>query len=161
MAQKYVLFFNSPNFYLQETTFYTIFAEKSDEMNNILDDMEHRVRKVIAEHRNDPGFPKLESYGVSEEEFDDYMFYKQAIIDDVDSLRKKYTIYSIIFLIPFVVIAFYDTTVKNTLIAVGSGLVLCGLYYLLTIVINKVRMYRLNNESIERYIADVMKFQDQ
>ncbi len=129
-------------------------------MDNILDDMEHRVRKVIAEHRDDPGFPQLESYGVSEEDFDDYMFYKQAIIDDVDSLRKKYTIYSIIFIIPFVVIAFFDTTVENMFIAVACGLVLCGIYYLITVIINKVRMSRLNNESIERYIADVMKFQD-
>ena len=129
-------------------------------MSNILDDMEHRVRKVIAEHRDDAGFPQLEDYGVSEEQFDDYMFYKQAIIDDIDSLRKKYTIYSIIFITPFVVMAFFETTVKNLFIAVGWGCALCVLYYLLTIIINKVRMNRLNNEAIERYIADVMKFQD-
>ncbi len=129
-------------------------------MVNIIDDMEHRVRKVIAEHRDEAGFPKLEDYGVSEEDFDDYMFYKQAIIDDVESLRKKYTIYSIIFIIPFVVMAFYDTTVTNLLIAVGSGFVLCGIYYLFTVLLNHIRMKRLNNESIERYIADVMKHAD-
>ena len=128
-------------------------------MEQILDDMEHRVRKVIADHREDPGFPKIEDYGVSEEDFDDYMFYKQAIIDDVDSLRKKYTIYSVIFIIPFVVMAFFDTTVTNFLIALAGGFVLCAIYYVITIIINCVRMSRLNNESIERYIADVMKFQ--
>ena len=128
-------------------------------MEQILDDMEHRVRKVIADHREDPGFPKIEDYGVSEEDFDDYMFYKQAIIDDVDSLRKKYTIYSVIFIIPFVVMAFFDTTVTNLLIALAGGFVLCAIYYVITIIINRVRMSRLNNESIERYIADVMKFQ--
>ena len=128
-------------------------------MEQILDDMEHRVRKVIADHREDPGFPKIEDYGVSEEDFDDYMFYKQAIIDDVDSLRKKYTIYSVIFIIPFVVMAFFDTTVTNFLIALAGGCVLCAIYYVITIIINRVRMSRLNNESIERYIADVMKFQ--
>ena len=128
-------------------------------MEQILDDMEHRVRKVIADHRKDPGFPKIEDYGVSEEDFDDYMFYKQAIIDDVDSLRKKYTIYSVIFIIPFVVMAFFDTTVTNFLIALAGGFVLCAIYYVITIIINRVRMSRLNNESIERYIADVMKFQ--
>jgi hypothetical protein len=129
-------------------------------MEIIIDDMEHQVRKVIAEHRNDNGFPQLEAYGVSEEEFDDYLFDKQAVIDNVDSLRKKYTIYSIIFIIPFVVIAFYETTVRNTLIATGCGLVLCMLYYLLTILVRKIRMSRMNNEAIERYITDVMKFQD-
>lgn len=129
-------------------------------MNNTIDDMEHRVRKVIAEHRDDAGFPQLADYGVSEEQFDDYMFYKQAIIDDVESLRKKYTIYFTIFFIPFVVMAFRETTVENVLKAFGWGIVLSVAYYLVTIVINKVRMSRLNNKAIERYIADVMKFQD-
>ena len=126
-----------------------------------IDDMEHRVRKVIAEHREETGFPKLEDYGVSEEEFDDYLFDKQAVIDDIDSLKKKYTIYSIIFIIPFVVIAFYETTVRNTLIATGCGLLLCLAYYLLTLLVRKIRMSRMNNEAIERYITDVMKYQDQ
>ncbi len=121
-----------------------------------IDDMEHRVRKVIAEHREEAGFPKLEDYGVSEEDFD-----KQAVIDDIDSLKKKYTIYSIIFIIPFVVIAFYETTVRNTLIATGCGLLLCLAYYLLTLLVRKIRMSRMNNEAIERYITDVMKYQDQ
>ena len=98
---------------------------------------------------------------MTEEQFYDYLYDKQAIIDDDDSLKKKYTIYSIVFLIPFVVIAFYDTTVKNTLIAVGSGIVLCFIYYLITMLISKIRMSRLNNEAIERYIADIIRFQDQ
>ena len=55
--------------------------------NNILDDMEHRIRKVIAANRDKQGFPRLEDYGIEEEDFDDYLFYKQAVIDDVDSLR--------------------------------------------------------------------------
>ena len=120
--------------------------------------MEHEVRKVIAQHREKAGFPQLDDYGVSEDEFDDYLFYKQAVIDDVDSLRRKYTVYSVIFILPFVVMAFFKTTVKNFLIAVGIGLVLCFIYYLFTILVHKIRMSRLNNEAIERYIADVMKF---
>ena len=55
--------------------------------------------------------------------------------------------------------AFFDTTVTNFLIALAGGFVLCAIYYVITIIINRVRMSRLNNESIERYIADVMKFQ--
>lgn len=127
-------------------------------VNNTIDDMEHRVHEIIARNRDKAGFPQLEAYGVTEDDFDDYMFYKQAVIDDVDSLRKKYTIYSIIFILPFVIMSFYDTNVKNFLIGLGCGFVLCGIYYLLTIVIHKIRMSRLRNEEIERYIADVMRF---
>ena len=168
IAQNYVIFSNMAKLLFVINNFFCIFAItkqqstiRQKDMDNILDDMEHRVRKIIAEHRGEAGVPELEAYGVTEEQFDDYLFDKQAIIDDDDSLKKKYTIYSIVFLIPFVVIAFYDTTVKNTLIAVGSGIVLCFIYYLITMLISKIRMSRLNNEAIERYIADIIRFQDQ
>jgi hypothetical protein len=166
IGQNYAIFLNKTNIYLSLTTFCCIFAIKLStlmpkEMDNILDDMEHRVRKIIADHRGEAGFPDLESYGVTEKQFDDYLFDKQAIIDDDESLKKKYTIYSIVFLIPFVVIAFYDTTVKNALIAAASGGVLCLIYYLIAMIISKIRMSRLNNEAIERYIADIIRFQDQ
>ena len=127
--------------------------------NNILDDMEHRVRKVIATNRENPKFPQLEQYGVTEKEFDDYLFYKQAVIDDVDSLRKKYTIYSIIFIIPFVVMSFYETTITNFAIGLCAGFVLCFIYYLITVLVNYIRMKRLHNEAIEKYINDVLKFE--
>ena len=134
------------------------FARKYYKMEYEIDDMEHQVRKVIAQNRDAAGFPQLDDYGVSEDEFDDYLFYKQAVIDDVDSLRRKYTVYSVIFILPFVVMSFFKTNITNFLIAVGCGFVLCIIYYLLTILIHKIRMSRLNNEAIERYIADVMKF---
>ena len=86
-----------------------------------IDDMEHQVRKIIAQNREVAGFPQLDDYGVSEDEFDDYLFYKQAVIDDVDSLRRKYTVYSVIFILPFVVMAFFKTTITNSLIAMGIG----------------------------------------
>ena len=57
-------------------------------------------------------------------------------------------------------VSFYDTTVKNVFIAVAGGSALCLIYYLLTMLIRKIRMSRLNDEAIERYIADIMKFQD-
>ena len=38
-------------------------------MEIIIEDMEHRVRKIIYEHSQDPGFPRLEDYGVTEDEF--------------------------------------------------------------------------------------------
>lgn len=121
--------------------------------------MEHRIRKVIAANRDKQGFPRLEDYGIEEEDFDDYLFYKQAVIDDVDSLRKKYTVYSIIFIIPFLVMSFYETTITNLFIAIGAGAALCLIYYIITVLINYIRMKRLHNENIERYIEDVLKFE--
>ena len=34
-----------------------------------------------------------------------------------------------------------------------------GIYYLITILVNYIRLKRLHNEVIERYIADVLKFE--
>ena len=129
---------------MEERTKSRNFARKYYKMAYEIDDMEHQVRKIIAQNREVAGFPQLDDYGVSEDEFDDYLFYN--------------TVYSVIFILPFVVMAFFKTTITNSLIAMGIGFVLCILYYLLTILIHKIRMSRLNNEAIERYIADVMKF---
>lgn len=130
-------------------------------MENYSNDIEQRVRKILAAHRETEGFPNFEDYGISEDDLDDYLFNKQAIIDDVDSLRKKYTIYSVIFIIPFVVIAFYETTPRNALIAAGCGFLLCGIYYLLTILIRYIRLHSMKNQKIEEYIATIMKYEDQ
>lgn len=129
-------------------------------MDYTIDDMDHRVHEIIARNREREGFPQLEDYGVSEDDFEDYIFYKQAVIDDVDSLRKKYTIYAIIFILPFVVMSFYDTTMENFLIAVGCGFALTIIYYLITILVHKIRLSRLRNEEIERYLTDVLKWDE-
>ncbi len=135
------------------------FAEKYDNMENISNDIEARVRKILAEHRSTEGFPKVEDYGITEDDLDDYLFDKQAIIDDVDSLRKKYTIYSVIFIIPFLVVAFYETTARNALIATACGLVLCGIYYLITMLVRYIRLHSMTNKKIEEYIEAIMKYE--
>ena len=129
-------------------------------MDYTIDDMEHRVHEIIARNREKAGFPQLEDYGVTEDDFEDYIFYKQAVIDDVDSLRKKYTIYAIIFILPFVIMSFFETNVKNFLIGLGCGIVLTIIYYLITILVRKIRISRLHNEEIERYLTDVLKWEE-
>ena len=129
-------------------------------MEYTIDDMEHRVHEIIARNREREGFPQLEDYGVTEDDFEDYVFYKQAVMDDVDSLRKKYTVYAIIFIIPFVVLSFYETSVVNCLIGFGCGIVLTFIYYLITVLVRKIRISRLHNEEIERYLTDVLKWDE-
>ena len=129
-------------------------------MDYTIDDMDHRVHEIIARNREREGFPQLEDYGVTEDDFEDYIFYKQAVIDDVDSLRKKYTVYAIIFILPFVVMSFFETNVKNFLIGLGCGIVLTIIYYFITILVHKIRISRLHNEEIERYLADVLKWDE-
>lgn len=126
--------------------------------NNILDDMEHHVRDAIARYKDQPGFPQLESYGVTEDDLDDYLFDKQAVIDTVDDLRKKYTTWGIVFITPTVIMAFFEQTFKNQMIGLAGGFVFCGIYWLIMKAAKYIRMRRLHNEDIERYISDVMAF---
>ncbi len=124
----------------------------------ILDDMEHHVREAIAQYREAAGFPRLSDYGVSEEELDDYLFDKQAVIDNVDDLKKKYTTWSVIFLIPIVIMDFFEVNFKNLMIGIAGGCVLCCLYWVLMKTMKYFRMRRIHNEAIERYISDVLAF---
>ena len=62
----------------------------------ILDDFEHKVTGKIAKYGNEPDFPKLENYGITRMELDDYLFDKQAILDMGGSKRSQLTIGSLI-----------------------------------------------------------------
>ena len=45
-------------------------------MENYDNDIEQRVRKILAAHRDTEGFPNLEDYGMTEDDLDDYLFDK-------------------------------------------------------------------------------------
>jgi hypothetical protein len=95
---------------------------------------------------------------VTEDDLDDYLFDKQAVIDTVDDLRKKYTTWGIVFITPTVIMAFFEQTFKNQMIGLAGGFVFCGIYWLIMKAAKYIRMRRLHNEDIERYISDVMAF---
>lgn len=133
----------------------------------ILDDFEHKVTGKIAKYGNEPDFPKLENYGITRMELDDYLFDKQAILDMGGSKRSQLTIGGFITVLPVLVLScfpdkspIYDNgKMLTTVIAVIIGLLLaCFVKALLQMII----AYRVNHHKepkMETFIKAVLFYE--
>lgn len=70
----------------------------------ILDDFEHKVTNKMQKYGDEPDFPKLENYGLTRMELDDYLFDKQAILDMGGSKRTQLTVGGFITVIPVLIL---------------------------------------------------------
>ena len=133
----------------------------------ILDDFEHKVTGKIAKYGNAPDFPKVEKYGITRMELDDYLFDKQSILDMGGSKRSQLTIGGFITVLPVLVLScfpdkspIYDNgKMLTTVIAVIIGLLLaCFVKALLQMII----AYRVNHHKepkMETFIKAVLFYE--
>ena len=133
----------------------------------ILDDFEHKVTNKMQKYGDEPDFPKLENYGLTRMELDDYLFDKQAILDMGGSKRTQLTVGGFITVIPVLILScFPDTSpiyehgkAMTTIIAIIIGLLLaCFCKALLQMVI----LYRVNKHKetkMETFIKAVLFYE--
>ena len=72
---------------------------------NILNDYEHVVNSLVERYGDTAGFPQLETYHVTKELVEDYLFDYQAILDSEGSQRSQQTMYGIIALLPVILLS--------------------------------------------------------
>ena len=133
----------------------------------ILDDFEHKVTNKMQKYGDEPDFPKLENYGLTRMELDDYLFDKQAILDMGGSKRTQLTVGGFITVIPVLILScfpdkspIYETgKAMTTIIAIIIGLLLaCFCKALLQMVI----LYRVNKHKetkMETFIKAVLFYE--
>lgn len=130
----------------------------------ILDDFEHKVTNQIEKYGDRPDFPKLDNYGITRMELDDYLFDKQAILDMGGSKRTQLTVGGFVTVIPVLILSCFpdkspiyeNGKALTTIIAILIGLLLaCFLKALLQMLI----LYRVNKHKqtkMETYIKAVL-----
>lgn len=133
----------------------------------ILDDFEHKVTNKMQKYGDEPDFPKLENYGLTRMELDDYLFDKQAILDMGGSKRTQLTVGGFITLIPVLILSCFpdkspiyeNGKAMTTIIAIIIGLLLaCFCKALLQMVI----LYRVNKHKetkMETFIKAVLFYE--
>ena len=133
----------------------------------ILDDFEHKVTNKMQKYGDEPDFPKLENYGLTRMELDDYLFDKQAILDMGGSKRTQLTVGGFITVIPVLVLScvpdkspiYENGKAMTTIIAIIIGLLLaCFCKALLQMVI----LYRVNKHKetkMETFIKAVLFYE--
>ena len=133
----------------------------------ILDDFEHKVTNKMQKYGDEPDFPKLENYGLTRVELDDYLFDKQAILDMGGSKRTQLTVGGFITVIPVLILSCFpdkspiyeNGKAMTTIIAIIIGLLLaCFCKALLQMVI----LYRVNKykeTKMETFIKAVLFYE--
>ena len=133
----------------------------------ILDDFEHKVTNKMQKYGDEPDFPKLENYGLTRMELDDYLFDKQAILDMGGSKRTQLTVGGFITVIPVLILSCFpdkspiyeNGKAMTTIIAIIIGLLLaCFCKALLQLVI----LYRVNKHKetkMETFIKAVLFYE--
>lgn len=133
----------------------------------ILDDFEHKVTNKMQKYGDEPDFPKLENYGLTRMELDDYLFDKQAILDMGGSKRTQLTVGGFITVIPVLILSCFpdkspiyeNGKAMTTIIAIVIGLLLaCFCKALLQMVI----LYRVNKHKetkMETFIKAVLFYE--
>ena len=133
----------------------------------ILDDFEHKVTNKMQKYGDEPDFPKLENYGLTRMELDDYLFDKQAILDMGGSKRTQLTVGGFVTVIPVLILSCFpdkspiyeNGKAMTTIIAIIIGLLLaCFCKALLQMVI----LYRVNKHKetkMETFIKAVLFYE--
>ena len=136
-------------------------------VKQILDDFEHKVTNKMQKYGDEPDFPKLENYGLTRMELDDYLFDKQAILDMGGSKRTQLTVGGFITVIPVLILSCFpdkspiyeNGKAMTTIIAIIIGLLLaCFCKALLQMVI----LYRVNKHKetkMETFIKAVLFYE--
>ena len=133
----------------------------------ILDDFEHKVTNKMQKYGDEPDFPKLENYGLTRMELDDYLFDKQAILDMGGSKRTQLTVGGFITVIPVLILSCFpdkspiyeNGKAMTTIIAIIIGLLLA---YFCKALLQMVILYRVNKHKetkMETFIKAVLFYE--
>ena len=121
----------------------------------------------MQKYGDEPDFPKLENYGLTRMDLDDYLFDKQAILDMGGSKRTQLTVGGFITVIPVLILSCFpdkspiyeNGKAMTTIIAIIIGLLLaCFCKALLQMVI----LYRVNKHKetkMETFIKAVLFYE--
>ncbi len=132
-------------------------------MNPILNDYEHSITDKMAKFANLPDFPRLEDYDLTRADLDDYLFDKQAILDSEGSEKSRYVTTGILIILPIIVIAAFPPSMLPgrelfVFVGIAIGLVLSAFVYFARKAIVKMKLRRLYDDKIERYITAVLEY---
>lgn len=144
---------------------YMFRLQNTDMLEADLNDFQHKVERLIRDHKDEAGFPMLDAFRLEQEELDDYLFERQAILDSKGSERSRYTVAGFLIALPVIVIsAFPEESLLwgtwSLLVAVAIGVGLFLIYLAIQKTVIRTRLSRLdaNSPEAKRFVDEVLKF---
>ena len=121
------------------------------------------ILRKISRHDITPNFPKLNDFGITKSEMEDYLSEKQDIMDIPGSQTHRMTVLAGIILVSMLIFSAFDhiDTVLGTnasLVGMGVGLLLSCIWFFIVKFRVKSKLKALYNETIENYLEAVENY---
>ncbi|MBQ6652066.1 MAG: hypothetical protein IJM81_01535 [Prevotella sp.] len=131
--------------------------------NELLNDYEHSVTNKIAKFASLPDFPRMDDYGITRADLDDYLFDKQAILDSEGSEKSRYVTTGILIILPIIVIAAFPPEKLPgrelfVFVGIAIGLALSAIVYFARKAIVRIKLRKLYQPDLEHYIEAVLNY---
>ena len=124
-----------------------------------LESLQGKIWDIRTDHKDDPTLPRIDNYGITEEQFEDYLDRKQHFEDFKASWKKHRML--ILVLTFAVLVALFSLLVMggNTgMYAYATGLLLCTLVYLVYLSIESYRSRQFRNNPCETFIKALLSW---
>lgn len=125
-----------------------------------LETIQGHIWDIRTDHKDDPTLPKIQNYGISEEEFEDYLEKKQKFEDFKESWRKyRLLILGMAFALP---VALFSLLVKGrdtALYAYVTAFLLCTLVYVVYLMIEALKAKKFRNNPCETFIKALLSWE--
>ena len=126
-----------------------------------LESLQGHIWDIRTDHKDDPTLPKIANYGITEEQFEDYLDRKQKFEDFKAAWKKnRLLILVLAFAVP---VALFSLLVKgpNTgFYAYATGALLCTLIYVVYLVIEAMRARKFRNNPCETFIKALLAWEN-
>ena len=124
--------------------------------------LQSRIITIRSKNRNDPTLPKAEQFGISDEDFENYIDKKQDLMEWQKDMKRRGPLWLVLlFCIPPVLITWKNPD-NDTLFWLSflAGLVPCVLLWLLYKLVAKQREKRLYDQRCEQYIEALLAWEE-
>ena len=125
-----------------------------------LESLQGHIWDIRADHKDDPTLPKIVHYGITEEQFEDYLDRKQKF-EDFKAGWKKHRL--LILVLTFAVpVALFSLLMKGPgtgYYAYATGTLLCTLVYLAYVTIEAIRAKKFRNNPCETFIKALLSWE--
>lgn len=126
-----------------------------------LESLQGHIWDIRTDHKADPTLPKIENYGISEEQFESYLDRRQKFDDFKASWKKnRLLILVLTFAVPVALFSLLMKGPYTGYYAYATSLLLCTLVYLIYLSVEAYRGRQFRNNPCETFIKALLSWEE-
>lgn len=127
--------------------------------NTLEETLQSKTIFIRSRYRNDPTLPKTEKYGLTDDEYEDYMDKKQNITEWQRNMKAKGPVWlGILFCAPPVIVNFYDQSTMAFFLSFVASIVLVAVAFIVYKGIVKAWEGKVQNTQCDAYTEQLLKW---